>query len=132
MAGSPRSGPVRLGCESRWSARDCGGRGERSYLICLFVENAGHDSGHVGPLCRFGLELAHASTGERIEAGAAIVFRLAPLAFDPAAMLQTIDGGVEGALQDFQALVGDLLGAQQDAIAVQWTERDRLEDKHLE
>ena len=35
-------------------------------------------------------------------------------------------------LQDFEALAGDLLDAQQDAVAMQRTERGRLEDEHLE
>ena len=96
--------------------------GEPRELVFEQDQDACDDSGHVGPLCRFGLELAHAGAGGPIEAGAAIVFRLAPLAFDPTAVLHAIDGAVEGALQDFQALVRDLLDAQQDAIAVQWTE----------
>ncbi len=69
---------------------------------------------------------------ERVKAGAAIVLRLTPLAFDPAPALKTIDGGVEGTLQDFEALAGDLLDAQQGAVTMQRTQRDRLEDEHLE
>src|SRR4029077_15884164 len=79
-----------------------------------------------------GLELTRTGSGERVKAGAAIVLRLTPRAFDPAAALKTIDGGVEGTLQEFEALAGDLLDAQQDAVAMQRTERDRLEDEHLE
>ncbi len=56
-----------------------------------------------------------------------MVLRLAPLALDPAPALKTIDGDVEGTLQDFEALAGNLLDAQQDAVAMQRTERDRLE-----
>ena len=97
----------------------------------LLVENAGDDSGHVGPFGGFGLELARTGSGERVKAGAAIVLRLTPFAFDPAPALKTIDGGVEGTLQNFEALAGDLLDAQQDAVAMQRTERDRLEDEHL-
>ena len=37
-----------------------------------------------------------------------------------------------GPLQDFKALAGDLLDAEQDAVAMQRTERDGLEDEHLE
>jgi hypothetical protein len=47
-------------------------------------------------------------------------------------VLKTIDGGVEGTLQDFEALAGDLLDAQKNSVAMQRTERDCLEDEHLE
>jgi hypothetical protein len=40
--------------------------------------------------------------------------------------------GIEGTLQDFETLAGDLLDAQEDAVAMERTERDRLEDEHLE
>src|SRR5271165_5064228 len=103
-----------------------------SYLVRPLVENAGDDSGHVDPFGGLGLELTRTGSGERVKAGAAIVLRLTPLAFDPVPALKTIDGGVEGPLQDFEALAGDLLDAQQDAVAMQRTERDRLEDEHLE
>ncbi len=96
------------------------------------VENAGDDSGHVGQFGGLGLELTRTGSSERVKAGAAIVLRLTPSAFDPAPALKPIDGGVEGTLQDFEALAGYLLDAQQDAVAMQRTERDRLEDKHLE
>ena len=45
---------------------------------------------------------------------------------------EAVDCSVEGALQDFEALAGDLLDAQQNAVAMQRTERDCLEDEHLE
>src|SRR3981189_697474 len=101
-------------------------------LTRRLVENAGDDSGHVGPFGGLGLELTRTGSGERVKAGAAIVLRNTPLAFDPAPALKTIDGNVEGTLQDFEALAGDLLDAQQDAVAMQRTDRDRLEDEHLE
>src|SRR5207237_7999490 len=106
--------------------------GGDSYLIRLRGENPGDDGGHVGPFGGFGLELTRTGGGERVKAGAAIVLRLTPLAFNPAPALKTIDGGVEGTLQDFEALAGDLLDAQQDAVTMQRTERDRLKDEHLE
>jgi hypothetical protein len=80
------------------------------------VENTGHNSGHVGPSGGLGFELTRTGGGERVEAGAAIVLRLTPLTFNPATALKTIDRGVEGTLQDFEALAGYLLDAQQDAL----------------
>jgi hypothetical protein len=103
-----------------------------SYLVRLLVKNAGDDSGHVRPFGGLGLELTLTGSGERVKARTAIVLRLTPLAFDPALALKTIDGGVEGTLQDFEALTGDLLDAQQDSVAMQRAKRDRLEDEHLE
>src|SRR5215469_13569771 len=103
-----------------------------SSLLRLLGENTGDYSGHVGPFGGLGLELARTGSGERVKAGAAIVLRLTPRALDPAPALKTIDSGVKGTLQDFEALAGNLLDAQQDAVAMQRTERDCLEDEHLE
>ena len=47
-------------------------------------------------------------------------------------MLQAIQRGVERALLNLQAAVGDLLNAQQDAVAVQQPERDGLEYQEVE
>jgi hypothetical protein len=117
---------------ARWSARVCASRRGDSYLIRLLVKNGGDDSGHIGPFGGLGLELARTGSGERVKAGPPIIFRRTPLPFDPAPVLKTIDGGVERTLQDFEPLVRDLLDAQQDAVAMQRTERDRFEDEHLE
>src|SRR6185312_15961057 len=95
-----------------------------SYLVYLLGENAGDDRSHVSPFGSLGLELARPRGGERVKAGAAIVLRFTPLAFDPASALKTIDGGIERTLKNFKALPGNLLDAQQDAIAMQGTERD--------
>jgi hypothetical protein len=76
--------------------------------------------------------LAYTRSRERVKAGAAIVLRVAPFTFDQAPALKTINSGVEGTLQNFEALAGDLLDAQQDAVAMQRTERDRLEDEQFE
>jgi hypothetical protein len=61
-----------------------------------------------------------------VEAGSTIVLRRTPLAYEPAPPLQTINCDVEGALQDLEALAGDLPDAQQDAVAMQRPERNAL------
>src|SRR6185437_5472265 len=75
--------------------------------IRLLAENAGDHRNHISPFRGLRLELARTGPGERVKAGAAVVLRFTPLA-------------------------GDLLDAQQDAIAMQRPKRDRLENEHLE
>jgi len=90
-----------------------------------------HISCHVGPLGGLGPELAGAGGGERVKAGATIVLRLAPRAFDPTPALQAINRGVVRPLENFEAVAGDLLDPQQNTVAMQGTERVRLENEQL-
>ena len=47
-------------------------------------------------------------------------------------MLEAIQRGIERALLDLQAVLRDLLDAEQDAVAVQRPQRDGLEDEEVE
>ena len=47
-------------------------------------------------------------------------------------MLESIERRVQRALLDFQSAGGNLLNAQQNAVTVQGTERDGLEDEQIE
>jgi hypothetical protein len=47
-------------------------------------------------------------------------------------MLEPIQGGVERALVDLQPVSGDLLDAQQNAVAVKRAQRDGFEDEEIE
>ena len=62
----------------------------------------------------------------------ALVLGLAPLAGDEALVLEAVQRRIEGPLLDFQAVFGNLLDAQQDAVAVQRAERDGFQNQHVE
>ena len=47
-------------------------------------------------------------------------------------MLEAVQRGIEGSLLDLQLVARDLLDAQQDAVAVLRTERNRFEDEQVE
>jgi hypothetical protein len=47
-------------------------------------------------------------------------------------MLQAEERGIERALLDGELIAGDLLDAQENAVAVERAERDRLQDEHVE
>src|SRR5262249_22634864 len=55
---------------------------------------------------------------EGVEARAAVVFGGAPGAFDPAALLEALEGGVEGAVVDEEGFAGAALDGECDAMAV--------------
>src|SRR5262245_33773946 len=90
--------------------------------------------GERGEIPAFGVGLEALSTGggERIELGLAVVVRRAPLAVDEALMLEPIEGGIERTLLDGERASGDLLDAQQHAVAMLRAERDGLEDQQIE
>jgi hypothetical protein len=47
-------------------------------------------------------------------------------------MFEAVERGVEGALLDFETILGDLLDAQQNSIAVEGAQGDGFEDEHVE
>jgi len=96
------------------------------------VEDARDESGHAIPLVGFGAELAATGGGEAVETGFAVVVGFAPLAGDEALVFEAVERGVERALLDGKLFAGDLLDAEQDAIAVERAKGDRFEDEHVE
>ncbi len=66
-----------------------------------------------------GCELAAARLGDGVELGLAIVARGAPFGLDPAALFETNEGGVDGALIEKNFVSADLLNAACDAVAVE-------------
>jgi hypothetical protein len=76
--------------------------------------------------------LAPAGDGEAIILGLALVVRFAPFAGDQALMLQAVERGIERALLDLEAVAGDLLDAQEDAVPVKLRERQSFEDEEIE
>jgi hypothetical protein len=77
-------------------------------------------------------ELAAAFGGEAVEAGFAAVFRVAPFGGEPAALFEAMERWIERALLDDENFFGDLAYPLRDAVAVDGTEGNDLEDEHVE
>ncbi len=103
-----------------------------SYFLRLAAEDTGDYVGHAVPLFGFREEFAFASRREPVILRLALVFRLAPFARDPTLVFEAIQRRVERALLNLQTIFGNLLDAQQNAIAVQRTERNGLENEHVQ
>src|ERR1700686_1163113 len=128
--GCSRSGPI-----PRRSDRYApSGRGPdtTSYFLRPRAENSRDDLRHAVPVFGFCLQPALPGGGQTIVSSFAVVLRRAPFACDPTLMLQTIERRVERALLNLEALLGHLLDAQQDAIAMQRAEGNGFEDQHIE
>src|SRR5690348_6623142 len=71
-----------------------------------FISSQPHDPFDRGaesvPIVRFDFQLFATLSREAIESGAAAKLRYAPLGFDPALMLETVERGVERSLVDLQ------------------------------
>ena len=88
--------------------------------------------GQLVPAAVSSREPAPAGRGERVELRLALVVALAPFGGDQALVLEPVERRIERALRDLQGVAGDLLDAEQDAVAVQRLERHRLENQHVE
>src|SRR5207248_8279497 len=77
-------------------------------------------------------ELFASRGGERIEARLAVVDRYAPLAGDPAALLETLQRGIERSVLDEELLVGGLLDGVRDALAVLRPPDEGAEDQQIQ
>jgi hypothetical protein len=80
----------------------------------------------------FGSELATASGGQRVIAGAASVLGLPPLPFHPAIQEKSLEGRVEGALADLQDVFRDPLDVVGDPVPVHRPESQGFEDQEVE
>src|SRR5258708_24408228 len=91
------------------------------------------DPGHALPAFRFGGELFPAGARQRVIFGLAIVVRNAPLRGDPPALLQPQQRRVQRALIQLQQVLGNLLDALRDAVAVQRPQRiERLQNDQVQ
>ena len=95
-------------------------------------EDARHEPGHLLPAVRFAAKLTASGRRQSIIFGFALVVGFAPLAGDEALVFQAVERGVERTLLDFEAVAGDLLDAEENAVSVQWAEGDGLEDQKVE
>src|SRR5579884_1257706 len=111
MASRCESGGIKGSCGFK-HAKDCG--------------NGLVEAGH---LCA---ELFAARSRELVVAGAAVVFRGAPLGLDPSVKQQPLERGIERAFFNLQHFMRNLLDALGDAVAVHAAQAQRLEDEHVE
>src|SRR5438309_1747512 len=105
---------------------------ELSRFVRASLQDSGNDVGHAVPVASFLLQLAPPCRRQAIESRPALVLGFAPLALDEPLVLEAIQRGIQRALLNFEALAGALLDAQQDTVAMQRSERDRLENQHVE
>ena len=66
-----------------------------------------------------GCQLAAAGLGDGVELGFAIIAGSTPFGLDPAALFETNEGGINGALIEKDFVSADLLNAARDAVAVE-------------
>jgi hypothetical protein len=100
--------------------------------LLLSGEGGGHGGDESLPAVGFGSQMFSASGGEAVEFRPAIVFGGAPNACEEFALFQAMEGGVEGALFDFEGGSGDLFDAQEDSVAVVGSEGEGFEDQEIE
>jgi hypothetical protein len=78
------------------------------------------------------LELLLARPRERVELGLASRFRLPPLGFEPAFLLEPVQRRVQRSLIDLDGLARDLLEPLRYPVAMRRIERQDLKDQHVE
>src|SRR5690242_14991999 len=77
-------------------------------------------------------QLFPARLGEDVVLGATVILRGTPVSLDQALSFQAPEGGKQRAGVDLENAAADLLDAQADAVAVQWFQRQGLQDEHVE
>src|SRR4029077_3573976 len=112
----------------------CGSEARRgvSYFLRLRAEGRTNRGHQAVPVVGLFAETLAARYGEFVKLGAAIVFRSAPVSLEQSLTHQPKQTGIERALFDEQCIAGDLPDAQQDAVAMQWAERDGPQDEQIE
>jgi hypothetical protein len=79
------------------------------------------------PILRFFVELTPAEPGERIEFGAAIIFRGFPGGFDPALLFQLVQRGIQRAVTHLQNISRNLLQPLANGEAIERLKRQDLQ-----
>src|SRR5467141_3297697 len=84
------------------------------------------------PVQHFSLKLFAALASEGVKLRFPAGGRVFPLRLEPALLLETVEGGIEGPLGDLEEIPGNLLNTLGDGVAVNRTSGDNLEDEHVE
>ena len=77
-------------------------------------------------------ELAASFRREAVVAGAAVVLGRAPERRDPAAILESMQRGIEGSMFDLEHVVRPVRDGVRDGVAVRRANRESLEDEEVE
>ena len=101
-------------------------------LLIRSLENLRHRAGQPIPIRFLAGQLLAALRRQLIELRLSPVARLAPLRFEPAALLQAVQRGIERALLDLQNFLGNLPDSLGDAVPVNRTKRDNLQDQQVQ
>jgi hypothetical protein len=103
-----------------------------SWLLRFGIEGDAHGGDEAVPAGLFFAEAFPARGGEFVILRAAVVVGSAPACFEKALANEAEEGGVEGALFDEESATGNLLDAEEDAVAVERAEGDGFENEQIE
>jgi hypothetical protein len=78
------------------------------------------------------LRLGTTERGQRVEARAAIVFGDPPLGRHPASILQSPEGGIEGAFLDAEDVFGGVLDPARDRVSMRGAGKEGFENENAE
>ena len=87
---------------------------------------------HALPLARFDGQLPAPRSGELVVLGSPAEFGDGPLRFNPAPVLEPVEGGIQRALADLQHILGNLLDALRDRPAMLRPGLERPQDQQVE
>src|SRR5207248_726245 len=100
--------------------------------LSLRFQDKSHGGGEALPLLDFVAKRLASLFGKAVVTRAAIVLGGLPVALDPAAMLESLEGWVERALIDLEAALGDLLDAESDSPPVHGLQGERFQDEEVD
>src|SRR5437763_972468 len=80
----------------------------------------------------FYAELLSSGSSQRVEPGAAVVFRRAPFGFHPALEQEPLQRRIKRAFADLQHFIGHVLEPLRHGVAMQRFAHERLQDQQLE
>src|SRR5262249_21472607 len=128
---------VRYGREARRRARARVGYSERSVATsspqpALGLENQADCVGEPDPARRFFFELGPAFRGEAIELGFPAGVRHLPVGGQEPAVFESVQSGIEGALRHLHDVARDLLQTLRNAVAVNGSGCDDLQNQQVE
>src|SRR5689334_5822587 len=109
-----------------------GGRNAISRSLLECPQHPGNRLRQAQPCVVLGLSGGASFAGQRVELGFAVVFGGAPLGFDQALLFEPIEGGIQRPFLHFQHVIGELMKAGGDAVAVIGSRAQALEDEQVE
>ncbi len=123
---------LRLGVEAPFGQAFAKDGGTSAWAASLLRSSQDQSDGirEALPIRNFRLQLFAALALERVKLRfSAGVF---PLGLGPVLLLKAVKGGIEGTLRDLKEILGNLLDALGDSVAVKGSGSDDLENQHVE